>query len=74
LGVANLLVEGGSKIISSFILEKLCDELLLFQSNFFIGNNGATILRSKDLSLFKNKFKLKKTMSLNNNILSIFEN
>jgi len=74
LGVANLLVEGGSRIFSSFILEKLCDELLLFQSNFFIGNNGETILRSKDLSLFKNKFKLKKTMSLNNNILSIFEN
>lgn len=74
LGVANLLVEGGSKIFSSFILEKLCDELLFFQSNFFIGNNGETILKSKDLSLFKNKFKLKKTMDLDNNVFSIFEN
>ncbi len=74
LGVSNLLVEGGSKIFSSFILEKLCDEILLFQSNFFIGNNGETILKSNNLSLLKNKFKLKKTMGLGNNILSIFEN
>ena len=74
VGVSNLLVEGGAKIFSSFILEKLCDELLLFQSNFFIGNSGQTILKSNDLSLLKNKFKLKKTINLDNNILSIFEN
>ena len=73
VGVSNLLVEGGAKIFSSFILEKLCDELLLFQSNFFIGNSGQTILKSNDLSLLKNKFKLKKTINLDNNILSIFE-
>ena len=74
LGISNLLVEGGAKIFSSFILEKFCDEILLFQSNFFIGNSGETILKSNDLSLLKNKFKLKKTINLDNNILSIFEN
>ena len=74
LGVSNLFVEGGAKIFSSFILEKLCDELLLFQSNFFIGSSGETILKSNDLSLLKNKFKHKQTISLDNDILSIFEN
>ena len=47
---------------------------VLGQSNFFIGNSGETILKSNDLSLLKNKFKLKKTINLDNNILSIFEN
>jgi riboflavin biosynthesis pyrimidine reductase len=69
-----LLVEGGAKIFSSFIQAKLCDELLIFQSNFFIGNSGETILKSKDLNLFRNKFELKKTIGLNNNTLSIFKN
>ena len=74
LGISNLLVEGGAKIFTSFIQKKLCDELLLFQSNFFIGNSGETILKSKNLGLLRNKFELKKTIGLNNNLLSIFEN
>ena len=62
-----------SKIFSSFLLEGFCDQILLFQSNFFIGEQGETILKSKNPDLIKKKFKLKKVTNLDNNILSILE-
>ena len=40
LGINNLLVEGGQKINTSFIREKLVDRIIVLQSNKIIGGDG----------------------------------
>lgn len=73
IGVYNLLVEGGSEIFTSFLKEDFCDEIFLFQSNFFIGEKGKTILNAKNFDFMRNRFKLRCTSILDDNLFSIFE-
>ena len=39
-----MLVEGGSKIFTSFINENLADEIMIFRSNYFIGSKGKDMI------------------------------
>ena len=43
LGISNILVEGGSRINSFFLDQKVVDEIVIMKSNFFIGINGLNI-------------------------------
>lgn len=43
-GIASVVVEGGGTIISSFLKEKLYDEILLFQAGTFIGGKKSVQL------------------------------
>ncbi len=71
--IFNLMVEGGAKIFSSFLSDDLFDELILFQSNFFIGEEGQSTLEKGYLDLSKKKFKLKQVTILDNDTMKIFE-
>mgnify|MGYP001616839074 FL=1 len=59
LGIATLLVEGGGKTISSFIRQKLADELILFITPWLIGSDGIPFVD------FKSAKKLGKSLGLN---------
>jgi len=72
-GIFNLLVEGGSEIFNSFISSNFCDELIIFQSNYFIGDQGQPALGKVNLDLTKKKFKLKQVSILDNDTLKIYE-
>ena len=43
-GITRVLVEGGSKIITSLIRSQLVDNLILFRSTKIIGSNGLTVM------------------------------
>ena len=73
MGVCNLLVEGGSKVFTSFIKESLVDQILIFRSNFFVGPTGLDILVQSAYNHIEKKFYLKKLDYVDNNILEIFD-
>lgn len=75
LGISNILVEGGSRINSFFLDQKVVDEIVIMKSNFFIGNNGLNMF---DNSIFKknismNKFTLKNVFNFDNDVVEIYE-
>ena len=43
-GITRVLVEGGSKIITSLIRSQLVDNLILYRSTKIIGSNGLTVM------------------------------
>jgi diaminohydroxyphosphoribosylaminopyrimidine deaminase / 5-amino-6-(5-phosphoribosylamino)uracil reductase len=76
IGVSNLLVEGGAVIFGLFLKEGLVDKLMIFRSNFFIGNDGKDSINEKSNSLINNcdYFKLLDLFPLNDNHIEIYEN
>ncbi len=50
-GIASVIVEGGGTIISSFLKEKLYDEILLFQAGTFIGGKKSVQLFAEGTSV-----------------------
>ena len=70
-GICNLLVEGGSKIFTSFLNEGLVDQLIIFRSNFFIGPQGQEMFSDK-LKLRQNFFFISNVLNVENNIMEIF--
>ena len=40
IGINNLLIEGGSKVFTSFLKENLVDKIIIFQAKKIIGNDG----------------------------------
>ena len=72
LGVCNLLVEGGAKIFTSFLKEKLFDDLYIYRSSFFIGNQGLNATGEEKFDLSKIKLLKKKIMLMGDDTLEIF--
>ena len=70
LGVQNLIVEGGSKIFTSFLKENLIDEIMIFRSNFLIGSQGLDIFKNENRN-YKNLFLFKSSTNVKNNNLEI---
>ena len=50
-GVSSLLVEGGGTLISSFLRLRLCDEIILFVADKFLGGRNSVELLSKGVIL-----------------------
>ena len=74
LGVCNLLVEGGSKIFTSFIKEKLFDELYIYRSSCFIGNQGLNATGIEKFDFSKIKLSKKNITLMGDDTLEIFNN
>jgi len=55
LGHINILIEGGQKIISSFLKQNLADEIMLFIANKKLDNNGLEAVLPKSLSTLQIK-------------------
>jgi len=53
-GITRVLVEGGSKIITSLIQDQLVDHLVLFRSTKIIGSNGLTVMGNLKISSLLN--------------------
>ncbi len=70
LEIVQLMVEGGGKIFTSFIKNNLFDELIQYQGNCIIGNNGIDFF--KDNLINKINFKLKSCIRIGNSIKNIF--
>jgi diaminohydroxyphosphoribosylaminopyrimidine deaminase/5-amino-6-(5-phosphoribosylamino)uracil reductase len=64
LKITSLLVEGGSHIISSFILSGLTDKIYMFYAPKIIGGNGIPICSGKGHKLMKDSLNIK-NISLN---------
>ncbi|MCE5339664.1 MAG: bifunctional diaminohydroxyphosphoribosylaminopyrimidine deaminase/5-amino-6-(5-phosphoribosylamino)uracil reductase RibD [Planctomycetaceae bacterium] len=72
MNVQQLLVEGGAKVITSFLKEKLADEIVIYTSNETLGKNGEVkasaimqkiykqLKNCKDKKRFGNNVRLKK--------------
>ena len=71
-GICNLLVEGGSKIFTSFLNEDLVDQIIIFRSNSFIGSKGQDLLtknyQPKQKSFFQSFF-----CSVRDNTMEVLE-
>ena len=73
LGICNLLVEGGSKIFTSFLNENLYDEVMIFRSSGFIGSTGQSAISNLNLSRVKKKLTLKQIYQIEDNSLEVLE-
>jgi diaminohydroxyphosphoribosylaminopyrimidine deaminase / 5-amino-6-(5-phosphoribosylamino)uracil reductase len=73
MGIKNILIEGGSKIITSFIKNKLVDELIIVTAPIYIGRGLDAI---GDLGIKKMddvlKLNLKKSFKSGKDYISIF--
>lgn len=71
INITSLLVEGGSKILTSFIKEKLFDDLILFISPKMLGD-GVSVVQNLGISSIKKtlNMKLKKCDVLDNDIVA----
>ena len=71
-GISNLLVEGGAQTFGFFLQSKFVDKIMIFRSNFFIGDDGLSAVKfSKNYK--KDEFSLKDVQRLGNNALEIYE-
>ena len=73
LGVCNLLVEGGTKIFTSFINENLYDEVMIFRSNSFFGSTGQNAIDNLKLSKVKQSLTLNKIYKIGDNSLEVLK-
>ena len=71
--ICNLLIEGGSKIFSSFLYSNYYDELMLLRGNFFIGSGGMEMLNNSKKNLLRNKLKLCQLSNFENDIFEIYK-
>ncbi len=62
LGINNLLVEAGQRVNTSFIKEKLVDQVVVFQSNKFIGGDGLDAIGDLNYSELAECLKLDTTI------------
>lgn len=71
ISITSILVEGGSKILTSFIKEKLFDDLILFISPKMLGD-GVSVVQNLGISSIKKtlNMKLKKCDVLDNDIVA----
>ena len=75
MGISNLLVEGGAQIFGNFLENNLVDNLLIFRSNFFIGQLGLNAISCKSNYLKNvNDFELREIKTFDDDHLEIFEN
>ena len=71
-GISNLLVEGGAQTFGFFLQSKFVDKIMIFRSNFFIGDNGLSAVKfSKNYK--KDEFSLKDVQRFRDNALEIYE-
>jgi diaminohydroxyphosphoribosylaminopyrimidine deaminase / 5-amino-6-(5-phosphoribosylamino)uracil reductase len=66
LQIIQLMVEGGGKVFTSFIKNNLFDELIQYQGDCIIGNNGIDFF--SDNLFNKIHLKLKSSIKINNSI------
>ena len=57
-GIKTLLVEGGGKIISSFVQGKMVDKIYIIVAPVFIGNDGIPAIQNLEIKDIKNSLKL----------------
>ena len=50
-GIASILVEGGGALISSFLGSRLCDEVVLFTADKFLGGNNSVEIFSEGVPI-----------------------
>ena len=60
-GITRVLVEGGSKVITSFMREQLVDHLVLFRSTKIIGSNGLTVAGNLKIERLLNAISFNRT-------------
>jgi diaminohydroxyphosphoribosylaminopyrimidine deaminase/5-amino-6-(5-phosphoribosylamino)uracil reductase len=74
-GITRLLVEGGSRVASSFVAAGLVDEMWLLRGPNSIGPDGIPALDALPLSAIPQspQFKLRASESLQNDTLTIYE-
>jgi len=74
-GITRLLVEGGSRVASSFVAADLVDEAWLLRGPRAIGAGGVAALDALPLSAITRspRFKVRASESLQNDTLTIFE-
>jgi len=58
-GIMSLLVEGGSKVASSFIRNKLVDKVMFFYSPKIVGGDGKSMIGELGVREIKDSFRLK---------------
>ncbi|MEN6386939.1 MAG: bifunctional diaminohydroxyphosphoribosylaminopyrimidine deaminase/5-amino-6-(5-phosphoribosylamino)uracil reductase RibD [Phycisphaerales bacterium] len=67
-GVQQVLVEGGEKVISSFIRQNLADEIIVYTSNEILGKKGmvaSSLIMKKTYNQMKKTFEDKKLFGSN---------
>jgi diaminohydroxyphosphoribosylaminopyrimidine deaminase/5-amino-6-(5-phosphoribosylamino)uracil reductase len=74
-GITRLLVEGGSRVASSFVAADLVDEVWLLRGEGFIGAGGVSALDGLPLSAITQspQFKARASENLQRDILTIYE-
>jgi diaminohydroxyphosphoribosylaminopyrimidine deaminase / 5-amino-6-(5-phosphoribosylamino)uracil reductase len=74
-GITRLLVEGGSRVASSFVAAGLADEMWLLRGPHSIGADGVPALDALPLSAITEspQFKVRASESLQNDTLTIYE-
>ncbi len=74
-GITRLLVEGGSRVASSFVAAGLVDEMWLLRGPDAIGADGVPALDALPVSAITQspQFKVRASESLQNDTLTIYE-
>jgi diaminohydroxyphosphoribosylaminopyrimidine deaminase/5-amino-6-(5-phosphoribosylamino)uracil reductase len=74
-GITRLLVEGGSRVASSFVAAGLVDEVWLLRGPSSIGTDGVPALNALPVSVITQspQFKVRASESLQNDTLTIYE-
>jgi diaminohydroxyphosphoribosylaminopyrimidine deaminase/5-amino-6-(5-phosphoribosylamino)uracil reductase len=74
-GITRLLVEGGSRVASSFVAAGLADEMWLLRGSNSIGADGVPALDALPVSVIVQspQFKVRASESLQNDTLTIYE-
>lgn len=75
LGITRVLVEGGARILTSFMRENLFDRLIWFRASSIIGSEGLSAVQETGLSSLKHKINLNLTERriLGEDVLDIYE-
>jgi diaminohydroxyphosphoribosylaminopyrimidine deaminase / 5-amino-6-(5-phosphoribosylamino)uracil reductase len=74
-GITRLLVEGGAKVASSFVVADLVDEIWLLRGQGAVGPDGVPALDALPLSVITQSpgFKVRASESLNKDTLTVYE-
>jgi diaminohydroxyphosphoribosylaminopyrimidine deaminase/5-amino-6-(5-phosphoribosylamino)uracil reductase len=74
LGITRLLVEGGSKLASSFITANLVDELVWIKAPILIGNDGIPAISDLEIANLKDvkKFALKSVKKVCEDLVEVY--
>jgi diaminohydroxyphosphoribosylaminopyrimidine deaminase/5-amino-6-(5-phosphoribosylamino)uracil reductase len=74
-GITRLLVEGGSRVASSFVAAGLVDEVWLLRGPSSIGTDGVPALNALPVSVITQspQFKVRASESLQNDTLTVYE-